>query len=219
MSLIQDYQEQQKNFEKLEGNNPREKQLLANVRTSMVEFLKDTLVKFKDVQKKVAKIELNSVAKIYMFVQQLLWETQSHTQFTNKFQKVLNDSSQHITTDLMQICSMSSSDWDEVKSRIQKRVAKKQKKLETSPEGLLIDTKPAAMSRQVSPTPGRVQYKWSPDVVAALPEPILMRKVTKSVREQHKRFTTRGLQAPITAKVLAFILHKLEKGYDDGLKF
>jgi len=55
------------------------------------------------------------------------------------------------------------------------------------------------------------------DSIAAIPESMLVRKITALIREQHKRFISRGIHAPMTAKVQAFLIHKLEKGFDDEL--
>jgi len=65
--------------------------------------------------------------------------------------------------------------------------------------------------------PNKDNSKSLKDTVATIPESMLIRKITALIKEQHKRFISRGIHAPMTAKVQAFLVHRLEKGFDDEL--
>jgi len=153
----------------------------------------------------VAKVELNSVAHVYIFFRQLENETRFHVTFTGRFKKLLDEVSEHVIRETNHICVVQSqNDWESIKSRIDSQIKKKQQALMSSPQTALIPPK---------------ENKSHKDTIMNTSEPLLMRKVTKLVSDQHRRFLTRAIHAPITAKVLSVFLHKLEKGYDDGLKW
>jgi len=114
--------------------------------------------------------------------------------------------SEHVIRESSQICTLQAQiDWESMKARIDKRIKKRQQALITTPQTALI--------------PPKDNIKSHKDSIVNTAEPTLMRKVTLLVSDQHKRFLTRGIHAPMTAKVLSFVLHKLEKGYDDALKW
>jgi len=89
--------------------------------------------------------------------------------------------------------------------KIDRRIRKKQQALITTPQSALIPPKDITKNHK--------------DSIHSTLEPSLVRTVTNLVRDRHKRFITRGIHAPMTAKVLSFVLHKLEKGFDDTLKW
>jgi len=120
--------------------------------------------------------------------------------------KILDEVSEHVIRECNQICIIQAqNDWESRKAIIESRIKKKQQALLTSPQTALI--------------PPKENTKTHKDSIKSTSEPMLMRKVTMLVSEQHKRFITRAIHAPMTAKVLSFVLHKLEKGYDDNLKW
>jgi len=206
LALLKDYEESLKRIDASSVKMETEKLLVSNVKKSLTNFLQVSLVSFQDIQKKVSKVELNSVVHVYIFLRQLEFETRSHTTFPGRFKKILDEVSEHVIREASQICTIQAQiDWDIMKARIDKRTKKKQQALVTTPQSALI--------------PPKENVKSHKDFITNTAEPILIRKVTQLVSDQHKRFITRGIHAPMTAKVLSFVLHKLEKGYDDALKW
>jgi len=207
LALFKDYEESLKKIDTaLNGKTETEKLLVSNVKKSFTNYLQVSLVSFQDIQKKVSKVELNSVVHVYIFLRQLEFETRSHATFPGRFKKILDEVSEHVIRESSQICTLQAQiDWESMKARIDKRIKKRQQALITTPQTALI--------------PPKDNIKSHKDSIVNTAEPTLMRKVTLLVSDQHKRFLTRGIHAPMTAKVLSFVLHKLEKGYDDALKW
>jgi len=203
--LLKDFEEGLKKIEATPAKTEIGKILVSNVKKSLTTFIQLSGISFQEIQKKVAKVELNSVAHVYIFLRQLEFETRAHTTFPGRFKKILDEVSEHVIREANQICVQAQNDWDSVKTRIERRIKKRQQGLSTSPQTALIPPKDNTKSHK--------------DGISHTPEPILMRKVTKLVSDQHRRFLTRGIHATMTAKVLSFVLHKLEKGYDDALKW
>jgi len=167
----------------------------------LVGFAQETAMLYQEIQKKVAKIELNSVVHIYLFLRQLDWEIRFSTK-VQSFRKILDQVSEHILREITQICTVNAqTDWEKVKTRIDTRIKKRQQTVTSQPQTALLPPKDNSKSLK--------------DTIAALPEPMLVRKISALIKEQHKRFISRGIHAPMTAKVQAFLIHKLEKGFDD----
>jgi hypothetical protein len=203
MSLLKEFEEGSKLLETVKVVTATDKSLLANIKKSFANFLQDNVILFQDIQKKVAKIELNSVVHVYLFLKQLEWEIRFNSKVT-QFRKILDQVSEHIMREINQICTMNvQSDWEKVKTQISNRLKKRQQAVTTQPLSALIPPKDNKQSLK--------------DTVSSIPESMLVRKITTLIRDQHKRFIARCIHAPMTAKVQAFLIHKLEKGFDDEL--
>jgi len=140
---------------------------------------------------------------VYLFLKQLEWEIRFNSKVT-QFRKILDQVSEHIMREINQICTMNvQSDWEKVKTQINNRLKKRQQAVTAQPQSALIPPKDNKQSLK--------------DTVSSIPESMLVRKITNHIRDQHKRFIARCIHAPMTAKVQAFLIHKLEKGFDDEL--
>jgi len=203
VSLLKDFEEDVKGLDKVTTINPTDKLLVGNIKKSFVIFIQETTLQFQDIQKKVGKIELNSVVHIYSFLRQLEWEIRFNTKVDN-FRKILDQTNDHILREINQICTVNAqTDWERINTRITNRLKKRQQAVTAQPQTALIP-----------PKDNRTSLK---DTIATQFESMLVRKITSLIKEQHKRFISRGIHAPMTAKVQAFLIHKLEKGFDDEL--
>jgi len=126
LALLKDYEESLKRIDASSVKMETEKLLVSNVKKSLTNFLQVSLVSFQDIQKKVSKVELNSVVHVYIFLRQLEFETRSHTTFPGRFKKILDEVSEHVIREASQICTIQAQiDWDIMKARIDKRTKKK----------------------------------------------------------------------------------------------
>jgi len=203
---------------------------LNNVKIAIAEFMKDKLFSFNDVQKKISKIELNSVVTVYIFLQQILYETRLHKEFTEKFKKAFDDGSTHVQAELSGICSTGAEgEWERIKDQVEKRIQKRIQKLDTNPELVYIETSgtktlknpPNSSGIAAIGTGGKQPVYKHAESIASLPESVLRRKVMEGLDEMAKSLLNRGLSVHLktTYTVLKFVKSKLEKGQDDGLKF
>jgi len=85
--FLKDFEEGMKKIDVSAAKTEIEKLLYSNVKKSFTNFLQITLVSFQEIQKKVAKVELNSVAHVYIFLRQLEYETRAHTTFMERYKK------------------------------------------------------------------------------------------------------------------------------------
>eukprot|EP01124_Arcella_intermedia_P010809 TRINITY_DN17339_c0_g1_i2.p1 TRINITY_DN17339_c0_g1~~TRINITY_DN17339_c0_g1_i2.p1 ORF type:complete len:386 (-),score=92.16 TRINITY_DN17339_c0_g1_i2:64-1221(-) len=189
--LFKDYEEGMKQFE-LESSNELEQILLSNIKKSLANFLRTSLITFQEAQKQVSKVELKSVIHIYTFFKIIEFETRPHSSFSSTFKKLFDDAAENILRELKQICTdQAQRDWEKTKIYIDGSIKKHQQAMQTSPQNAKIQPPAATMS-----------------------EPKLLRKVTSLVAEQHKKFITRAIHAPITAGKLSHVLSQLEKRYN-----
>jgi len=203
-TLLKEFEETIKLLDSAITTTSTDKTLIANIKKSLINFFQENTLLFQDIQKKVVKIELNSVVHIYLFLSQLEWEIRFNTKVEG-FKKILNQVNEHILREINQICSGNApTDWEQVKTRINTRLKNRQQKVTSQPQLALIP-------------PNKDNSKSLKDTVATIPESMLIRKITALIKEQHKRFISRGIHAPMTAKVQAFLVHRLEKGFDDEL--
>jgi len=203
LSLLKEFEDTIKLLDSVNTSTTTDKNLIANIKKCFITFLQENTLIFQDIQKKVTKIELNSVVHIYLFLSQLEWELRYNSKVEG-FRKILTQVNDHILREINQLCTINAqSDWDKLKTRINNRLKKRQQTVNSQPQTALIP--PKDNSRNLK------------DTVAAIPESMLIRKITTLIRDQHKRFISRGIHAPMTSKVQAFLIHRLEKGFDDEL--
>eukprot|EP01125_Pyxidicula_operculata_P019429 TRINITY_DN7052_c0_g1_i3.p1 TRINITY_DN7052_c0_g1~~TRINITY_DN7052_c0_g1_i3.p1 ORF type:complete len:386 (-),score=53.35 TRINITY_DN7052_c0_g1_i3:40-1197(-) len=210
MALLKDFQESNKKIVEFKpSESPTENTLVNNIKIAHTDYLQNVLIKFKDIQKRVARLELNAVAKIYMFLRQIDHETQYHSEFT-RWHKHFKDCYEAVLNEVSQICtSQLEENWEPIGNKIQGRIKKKIDTIDKLPANALIQPKDKTA----------VEKKTLKEVISSISEPLMMRKVTELVKNQHDRFIDRRFQCPVAAKALAFLRAKLEKGFDDGLKF
>jgi len=125
LSLLKEFEEDIKLLDKVITSTATDKLLLTNIKKSLVGFAQETAMLYQEIQKKVAKIELNSVVHIYLFLRQLDWEIRFSTK-VQSFRKILDQVSEHILREITQICTVNAqTDWEKVKTRIDTRIKKK----------------------------------------------------------------------------------------------
>lgn len=203
ISLLKEFEEDTKLLDNVKTINPTDKLLVGNIKKSFLSFAQESTLQFQEIQKKVAKIELNSVVHIYMFLRQLEWEIRFNSRVQN-FRKILDQVCEHILKEIIQICTVNAqTEWEKLNTRITTRIKKRQTAVNSQPQTALIP-----------PKDNKTTLK---DTVSTFPEAMLVRKMAGLIKEQHERFIKRGIHAPMTAKVQAFLVHKLEKGFNDEL--
>jgi len=112
--LFKEYEESLKKID-ITSKLEIEKVLANNVKKSLTNFLQESMISWKDIQKRVVKVELHSVVHVYIFLRQLEMETRSHATFPGKFKKILDEVSEHVLREASQICIQAQNDWDAFK--------------------------------------------------------------------------------------------------------
>jgi len=213
MGMFTSYQQSAQPFSDLDVTRQKtkpkaetaEEMLIWYIHTAHVDFMKQTLPRFKDIQQRVGKEELNQTSKVYLLLQQLYFETQFHPFFKGQWQaELFPQAIREIRKEVEDICG--ESDWNSYEDSLQKRIKRRQKSLTVDPSrALVLQKKNEKSSPAKSPTPVSLEK-----LISAINEPMLIRKVITLVKQMADRFSLRRLQAPTTNKMLGYILHKLE---------
>ena len=93
--------------------------------------------------------------------------------------------------------------WESAKQNLLKRMKRREKNITEHPDQAIV-------LKKVKITPG----KKLEELVAALSEPLLMRKVTSVVKQVYERFLTRNLYTPVTTNMLGKFVSDLERDFD-----
>lgn len=182
-----------------------------------MDVLKVLLPQFKDIQKQVAQIELSHVSKVhsivvdakicqvYLFLEQLSFETQYHNVFKGAWGKKLQAAINEVEEEVNQICVICAgeTDWQSVKDKLDKRKIRREKNLLENPEKALVLKKTKI-----------AKGKSLQELISAISEPVLMRKITNIVRQMYERFIKRNIFAPVTTNSLGKFVLDLEKVFN-----
>jgi len=188
--------------------SPSETVVVKNINQSYIDYLKLALPRFKDIQQRVGREELGQAAKVYLFLQQLAFETQYHSLFRGDWGTLFQTAITSIRKEIIELCigSAGEPDWTAYEETLQKRSKRRQKILIEDPsKALILQKKTIPKGSQLEKT------------VSSLAEPILIRKVINLVKQMSDRFSARRIHAPVTNKMLGFILHEFESFFNSVL--
>lgn len=214
VAQVKDFQSHMQQLQSYQAEGS-EKIVFKNVTLVFVEFLKNFLPGFKDVQKKIARVELNHVSKVYLLVKQLEFETKSHAVFRGSWGKLLQKAIEEIQKEVTQITLLATgeTDWAIAKESLEKRVKRRERSLLENPTKSLLAPQKTPNSPNGNNTNGNgiVPVEVA---IANMVEPLLMKKVMLVVRQLADRFSQRRIQTPTTHRVLGWLISELEKEFD-----